>query len=223
MCLTVLGSATCYLCVAEQCCPARAGELKSLKKPPAGVDDITAVVLCLLENVPKDRSWGAAGGPWGSSTASCLFLACSQQLLQTQHKYCCGTCQVPKTSLLTPFCLLQLSCSQADGQRGPVPGPTQSEDGQGTGVPSWAAQQQMHIPARGQAVRLQPWTQATPSPCPLSSPLRASSPLSMRARCHRRMWMPAGRTWSCRTSTRWERRKGRQGPPTRCCPAAVHT
>lgn len=37
-----------------------AGELKALRNPPAGVDDITAVVLCLLENVPKDRSWGAA-------------------------------------------------------------------------------------------------------------------------------------------------------------------
>ncbi|EFN60095.1 hypothetical protein CHLNCDRAFT_133411 [Chlorella variabilis] len=36
------------------------GELKALRNPPAGVDDITAVVLCLLENVPKDRSWGAA-------------------------------------------------------------------------------------------------------------------------------------------------------------------
>jgi hypothetical protein len=38
-----------------------AGEMKSLKKPPPGVDDITAVVLCLLENVPKDKSWAAAG------------------------------------------------------------------------------------------------------------------------------------------------------------------
>lgn len=36
------------------------GEAKSLKKPPAGVDDITAVVLILLENNPKDKSWGAA-------------------------------------------------------------------------------------------------------------------------------------------------------------------
>lgn len=37
-----------------------AGEAKSLKKPPAGVDDITAVVLILLENNPKDKSWAAA-------------------------------------------------------------------------------------------------------------------------------------------------------------------
>lgn len=36
------------------------GELKSLKKPPAGVDDITAVVLILLEGNPKDKSWAAA-------------------------------------------------------------------------------------------------------------------------------------------------------------------
>lgn len=36
------------------------GEAKSLKKPPAGVDDITAVIIILLENAPKDRSWGAA-------------------------------------------------------------------------------------------------------------------------------------------------------------------
>ena len=36
------------------------GEAKSLKKPPAGVDDITAVILILLENNPKDKSWGAA-------------------------------------------------------------------------------------------------------------------------------------------------------------------
>ncbi|KAI3429649.1 hypothetical protein D9Q98_005734 [Chlorella vulgaris] len=36
------------------------GELKALRNPPAGVDDITAVVLCLLENVPRDKSWGAA-------------------------------------------------------------------------------------------------------------------------------------------------------------------
>ena len=37
-----------------------AGEAKSLKKPPAGVDDITAVILILLEGNPKDKSWGAA-------------------------------------------------------------------------------------------------------------------------------------------------------------------
>lgn len=36
------------------------GEMKSLKKPPPGVDDITAVVLILLEGAPKDRSWAAA-------------------------------------------------------------------------------------------------------------------------------------------------------------------
>jgi dynein heavy chain, axonemal len=36
------------------------GETKSLKKPPPGVDDITAVVIILLEGNPKDRSWGAA-------------------------------------------------------------------------------------------------------------------------------------------------------------------
>eukprot|EP00877_Chromochloris_zofingiensis_P015255 jgi/Chrzof1/9984/Cz04g22250.t1 len=36
------------------------GETKSLKKPPPGVDDITAVVIILLENNPKDKSWGAA-------------------------------------------------------------------------------------------------------------------------------------------------------------------
>jgi dynein heavy chain len=27
---------------------------------PAGVDDITAVVIILLEGNPKDKSWGAA-------------------------------------------------------------------------------------------------------------------------------------------------------------------
>ena len=31
-----------------------------LKKPPAGVDDITAVILILLQNKPKDKSWNAA-------------------------------------------------------------------------------------------------------------------------------------------------------------------
>lgn len=36
------------------------GEAKSLKKPPTGVDDITAVVLILLEGNPKDKSWTAA-------------------------------------------------------------------------------------------------------------------------------------------------------------------
>lgn len=36
------------------------GEMKSLKKPPAGVDDVTAVVLILLEGNPKDKSWAAA-------------------------------------------------------------------------------------------------------------------------------------------------------------------
>lgn len=36
------------------------GEAKSLKKPPQGVDDITAVIVILLENNPKDKSWGAA-------------------------------------------------------------------------------------------------------------------------------------------------------------------
>ena len=36
------------------------GEAKSLKKPPAGVDDITAVVIILLEGNPKDKSWAAA-------------------------------------------------------------------------------------------------------------------------------------------------------------------
>lgn len=36
------------------------GEAKSLKKPPPGVDDITAVVIILLEGNPKDKSWAAA-------------------------------------------------------------------------------------------------------------------------------------------------------------------
>lgn len=36
------------------------GEAKSLKKPPSGVDDITAVILILLQNNPKDKSWQAA-------------------------------------------------------------------------------------------------------------------------------------------------------------------
>ena len=36
------------------------GEAKSLKKPPAGVDDITAVIIILLQNNPKDKSWNAA-------------------------------------------------------------------------------------------------------------------------------------------------------------------
>lgn len=41
-------------------CVYTAGEAKSLKKPPPGVDDITAVVIILLEGNPKDKSWGAA-------------------------------------------------------------------------------------------------------------------------------------------------------------------
>eukprot|EP00899_Mesostigma_viride_P003607 jgi/Mesvir1/13247/Mv18980-RA.1 len=39
------------------------GEAKSLKKPPPGVDDVTAAILCLLSpasGVVKDRSWQAA-------------------------------------------------------------------------------------------------------------------------------------------------------------------
>lgn len=36
------------------------GEMKSLKKPPPGVDDVTAVVLILLDGNPKDKSWQAA-------------------------------------------------------------------------------------------------------------------------------------------------------------------
>ena len=36
-----------------------AGEMKALKKPPPGIEDVTAVVLCLLEGAPKDKSWGA--------------------------------------------------------------------------------------------------------------------------------------------------------------------
>ena len=36
------------------------GELKSLGKPPAGVDDVTAVILILLQGNPKDKSWKAA-------------------------------------------------------------------------------------------------------------------------------------------------------------------
>ena len=36
------------------------GEAKSLKKPPSGVDDVTAVILILLQNNPKDKSWQAA-------------------------------------------------------------------------------------------------------------------------------------------------------------------
>jgi len=36
------------------------GEAKALKKPPAGVDDVTAVIVILLNNNPKDKSWGAA-------------------------------------------------------------------------------------------------------------------------------------------------------------------
>jgi len=36
------------------------GEAKSLKKPPSGVDDVTAVIIILLMNNPKDKSWGAA-------------------------------------------------------------------------------------------------------------------------------------------------------------------
>lgn len=34
--------------------------MKSLKKPPPGVDDVTAVVLILLDSNPKDKSWAAA-------------------------------------------------------------------------------------------------------------------------------------------------------------------
>lgn len=47
------------------------GEAKSLKKPPGGVDDITAVVVILLENNPKDKSWAAAQKVrqrWGAAT-----------------------------------------------------------------------------------------------------------------------------------------------------------
>ena len=36
------------------------GEAKSLKKPPQGVDDVTAVVIILLQGNPKDKSWQAA-------------------------------------------------------------------------------------------------------------------------------------------------------------------
>ena len=39
------------------------GELKALKKPPSGIDDVLATVLIMLsppEGVVKDRSWGAA-------------------------------------------------------------------------------------------------------------------------------------------------------------------
>jgi dynein heavy chain len=36
------------------------GELKSLKTPPAGVDDVTAAVVVLLDAAPKDRGWPAA-------------------------------------------------------------------------------------------------------------------------------------------------------------------
>ena len=34
-------------------------EAKALKKPPPGVDDITAVIVILLEGNPKDTKWGA--------------------------------------------------------------------------------------------------------------------------------------------------------------------
>ncbi len=34
-------------------------EAKALKKPPPGVDDVTAVVIILLDNNPKDKSWQA--------------------------------------------------------------------------------------------------------------------------------------------------------------------
>ena len=37
-------------------------EMKALNKPPAGVDDITAVVIILLNGNPKDKSWKAAKG-----------------------------------------------------------------------------------------------------------------------------------------------------------------
>lgn len=39
------------------------GELKALKKPPSGIDDVMGAVICLLSpssGVQKDRSWGAA-------------------------------------------------------------------------------------------------------------------------------------------------------------------
>jgi len=39
------------------------GELKALKKPPSGIDDVMGAVMCLLSpasGVAKDRSWGAA-------------------------------------------------------------------------------------------------------------------------------------------------------------------
>jgi len=40
-------------------------ELKALKKPPAGIDDVLSAVICLLadkdKGVPKDKSWQAAG------------------------------------------------------------------------------------------------------------------------------------------------------------------
>eukprot|EP00961_Rhodomonas_salina_P222407 3007587-Rhodomonas_salina.1 len=36
------------------------GELKSLAKPPAGVDDVTAAVLALRGEGPKNRDWNAA-------------------------------------------------------------------------------------------------------------------------------------------------------------------
>ena len=39
----------------DECKPLDLGEAKSLKKPPSGVDDITAVIIILLENNPKVR------------------------------------------------------------------------------------------------------------------------------------------------------------------------
>jgi dynein heavy chain, axonemal len=76
------------------------GEAKSLKKPPPGVDDITAVVIILLEGNPKDKSWAAAQKLMGNvdkflerlktfkSAATLTFgaLACVTYMLQ-------GTCK----------------------------------------------------------------------------------------------------------------------------------
>ncbi len=61
-----------------------AGEAKSLKKPPPGVDDITAVVIILLEGNPKDKSWGAAC----KVRLQCLCLMLCSATFSNSQLYC---------------------------------------------------------------------------------------------------------------------------------------
>lgn len=77
-----------------------AGEAKSLKKPPPGVDDITAVIIILLEGNPKDKSWGAACKVSDESRPICApqgQQSCSNGIQGTVH---CNPSAVAPPTLL---------------------------------------------------------------------------------------------------------------------------